>query len=290
MPAKPLAGWLRVRGMPSSNPLAQPKEWPTRDGAKHKAALAFVVLLGIACVPVGFGFAAIGRPAALKYALLLAALFLLVATFGLVTRVRPQHHDADVAITSYDGHPSTEIRYSLAAFVIQASVVACLTAFCALASLDFASAGDEVPAAPVGATVFGLAAVFFFSFFVLAALNRLRRGRIVLSEQGIHQQGRAFSSFLPWEAFAGVKAAYNGTPEILVIAYANAAWEKKQLGGLWKLDKLPPVPMIEIDTTSLAVNPNLVYHLLRFYVENPDARTELGTDASLERVRAGAFQ
>lgn len=275
--------------MPSSNRLTPPAEWPVDDGIGYKAALGFVTALGVACVPIGFGFAAIGKPAALKYALLLAALFLLSAAFGLVTRVRPQHHADDITITLRDGRPATEIRYSRAAFTIVATLVACLAIICALAALDFASA-QGVPAAPVGMVAFGLATLFFLSFFVLAALRRLERGYIVLSQQGIHQRGRAFCSFLPWEAFAGVEASYNGTPEVLVIAYANAAWQRCQLGGVWKLDKLPPVAMIEIDTTAIAVDRTLVYHLVRFYVENPTARAELGTEASLQRIRTRSFQ
>ncbi|WP_199429635.1 hypothetical protein [Qaidamihabitans albus] len=275
--------------MPSSSSLTRPPEWPAGDGARYRVALVFVVGLGIACVPVGFGFAAIGRPAALKYLLLLAALFLLTAAYGLVTRVRPPHRPGDIGITEYAGHPATEIRYSGQAFAIMAALPGCLAAICLLAAIDFARAGEDVPAAPLGTALTGLAAAFFLSFFVFLALGRLRRGRIVLAQQGIHQRGRAFSSFLPWEAFAGVKAAYNGTPEVLVIAYANVPWEKRQLGGVWKLDKLPPVPMIEIDTTALALDPNLVYHLVRFYVDNPAARVELGTGASIERARAGTF-
>ncbi|RSN37579.1 hypothetical protein DL990_00635 [Amycolatopsis sp. WAC 01416] len=269
--------------MPSSDLGERPAEWPPGDGGKYKAALVFVVLLGVACVPVGFGFVAIGKAGALKYALLLAALFLLTAVYGLVTRIRPGHRHADIAITTYDGHPATEIRYSQAAFTVLTLLMVCLTALCALGVWDFLSAGEEVPAAPVGAALMGLAALFFSSFLVFVVAGRLQRGRVVLARQGIFQRGRAFSSFLPWEAFAGAKAAYNGTPEVLVIAYTNAPWDKRRLGGIWQLDKLPPAPMIEIDTTSFALDPTVVYHLVRFYVENPAARAELGTDASLRR-------
>ncbi len=272
--------------MPSSDPLARPAEWPEGDGAKYKAALVFVVLLAVACVPVGFGFIAIGKAGAFKYSLLFAALFLLTAAFGFVTRLRPRHREEDIAITVYEGRPATEIRYSQSAFTIMALLMTCAAAICALGALDFLTATEDVPAAPVGAALCGLAAVFFLSFLVFVLAGRLQRGRVVLAPQGIFQRGRAFSSFLPWEAFAGIKAAYNGTPEVLVIAYANVAWEKRQLGGVWKLDKLPPVPMIEVDTIALAVDPNVVYQFMRFYVENPAARAELGTDASLQRVRS----
>ncbi|WP_406691981.1 hypothetical protein REH65_08285 [Saccharopolyspora sp. ID03-671] len=47
--------------------------------------------------------------------------------------------------------------------------------------------------------------------------------------------------------------------------------------------------MIEIDSIHLAVDATLVYHLVRFYVESPDAREELGTEAVLRRVLEHAF-
>ena len=56
-----------------------------------------------------------------------------------------------------------------------------------------------------------------------------------------------------------------------------------------KLDKLPPVPMTAIDCTVFAIDRNLLYHFVTFYVENPSARGELGTETSLERARTGAF-
>lgn len=276
--------------MPSSSPLAWPADWPAQNGPRCNSAFAFVVLLGVACILIGFGFVAIGKVEALKYAFLVGALFLLTAAFGFVTRIRSPRRGANLALTSHEGRPATEIPYSRAIFFIIVAMVACLAALCMLAAIDFATADDKVPAAPVGIVVSGIAAMFFLSFFALVALNRLRRGRILLSERGIYQQGRAFSSFLPWEACAGVKASYNGTPEVLVVAYANAPWQKRQLGGLWKIDTLPPVPMIEINTIDLTSDPNLIYHLMCFYVQNPTARSELGTETSLQRAHDRAFQ
>jgi len=42
-------------------------------------------------------------------------------------------------------------------------------------------------------------------------------------------------------------------------------------------------------TEQFAVHPVLLYHLLRFYQENPLARTELGTAAALQRLRGARF-
>lgn len=277
--------------MPSSSPLVRPTEWPERDSLRYRSTVVLSGLLGVAGIPVGFGFVAIGKPGGLKYGLLFAALFLLAASYAYVTRVRPKHGLGDIATSQLDGQPVTEIRYSSLAFGVLTGLMVCMTAIFLLASLDYyLSAPSGKVTAPYGATiVFGLIGLFFASFVALVALGRLRRGKLVLSQQGIHQRGWAFSSFLPWQSFAGVKAADNGGPEVLVIAYSNAAWDRRQIVRFWKIDQLPPVPMIEVHCASLAVDPNLVYWLLKFYVENPGARGELGTDAAIRRARSGAF-
>ncbi|WP_165943927.1 hypothetical protein [Saccharopolyspora karakumensis] len=47
--------------------------------------------------------------------------------------------------------------------------------------------------------------------------------------------------------------------------------------------------MIEINTIHLAVDPTLVYQLVRFYTDNQSAREELGTEAVLRRIRERSF-
>jgi hypothetical protein len=171
------------------------------------------------------------------------------------------------------------VRYSLVAFVCLVGLMCCVTAIFVLAAVDYAAGGTRGAAAVFG--VFGMGAA---TFVVLVLAGRVQRGRLMLSAEGIEQRGWAFTSFLPWEAFAGVKAAYNGRPEVLVIAYANAPWRKQQVVRSWKIDKLPPVPMIEVDTTQFAVPQEALYYLLKYYVEHPEARAELGTDAVAARL------
>ncbi|WP_142003364.1 hypothetical protein [Amycolatopsis cihanbeyliensis] len=248
----------------------------------------FILLLVLLCVPVGYGFVSIDKPSALKYVWLFAAILLLIAAFGLITRLYRPHIASDIATTTYQGRPATEIRYSMVTFAILIALVGCASAMAVLATLDYASA-DGVGGKPVVVVLCGLASLFMLSFFWLMAVGQLRRGRVVLTQQGIYQRGFTFTSFLPWESFVTVGAAYNGRPEVLAVAYRNAPWEKRQFGRPWRIDRLPPVPMIEIDLIFFALDASLVYHLVRFYVENPVARAELGTEASLERARVGAF-
>ncbi|MEB3371597.1 hypothetical protein [Saccharopolyspora mangrovi] len=269
--------------MPSSGRLEVPAEWPVENRGRFILAFGFLVVLGVLSSGVGLVAAGIAFIGATKYAVLLAGLFWLVAAFGYMTRLRPQHRGSDLRTTTVGGTAATEIRYSGAQFALINLIVACLLLCAGFAAWDYGSVGT-VPMA-----LAALAALFFASYFVLLALGRIRRGRVVLTAEGIRREGRAFESFLPWDSFVGAKPSYNGTREVLVVAYDNAPWEKRPLGGPWKLDKLPPVPMIEVDTVHLAVDPTLVFHLLRFYTENPSAREELGTDAVLRRVREQSF-
>ena len=45
---------------------------------------------------------------------------------------------------------------------------------------------------------------------------------------------------------------------------------------------------VAVKGVSLSVDPALAFHTLRYYHANPEARAELGTDAAVRRVRAGA--
>jgi hypothetical protein len=256
---------------------------------KDYSAVVLAVLLGVVSIPIGFGFVAIGKPGGLKYALLFAAILLLTAVLGYRTKSR--HGGGDIRTVRFDGKPGSEVRYSSFAFWAQVVLIALLAAVFLLAAFDFylSIPRGDVTAPQAAAIVFGLIGLGLASLPVLVAAGRLRRGKLVLSQEGIHQRGWAFSSFLPWESFAGVKAVYNGRPYVLVIAYSNAPWERRQIVKFWKVDKLPPAPMIEVNCLSMAIDPNLLYWLLKFYVENPAARAELGTEAVIQRAQSGVF-
>lgn len=276
-------------GMPSSSRLETPAEWPVESRGRFTLAFGVLLVLGALSVAVGLIAAGTGFAEATKYAVLVAGLFWFAGAFGYLTRLRPQHRLSDINTTTIGGRHATEIRYSGAQFGLINLLVVCLFLCAVFAAWDYGNIGDRAFASGGPMLLAAVAALFFGSYFVLLALGRIRRGRVILAADGIHQEGRAFESFLAWDSFAGIKPSYNGSREVLVIAYSNAPWQKRQLAGPWKLDKLPPVPMIVIDTIHLAVDPTLVYHLLRFYVENPKARDEFGTEAVLRRVQEQSF-
>ncbi|MET4613347.1 hypothetical protein ABIC28_004348 [Rhodococcus sp. PvR044] len=143
--------------------------------------------------------------------------------------------------------------------------------------------GEGFPGASV---IFGAIGLFSASYLAAVLAVRLQRGSLMLSSDGIWQRGWSFESYLPWESVAGATAVHHGFPETLVIAYSNAPWGHHYTTRLFRTDRLPLSPLIEVDTRQFAVDPVLLHHLVSYYANNSDTRAELGTDAAIACARA----
>ncbi|MFC7449668.1 hypothetical protein [Rhodococcus daqingensis] len=261
-----------------------PPEWPeARYTIREKLAMAMMVGFGVIAVLVGLAGWAGGLPAALRYCIGFACLFFLIVATGVVIR-GSEHRDADIRTVTVGALPATELRQSRRLWVLLVALMTCLTALSLGAAIEIYL---NVPSSfvPGAALVFGLFGIFLATFLVVVAARLLRPGYIRLTRDGIRQRGWSFESYLPWEAVAGAKAAYNGYRMVLVIGYANAAWERRYTTPVWRIDRLPPVPMIEVDCRKFAIDEALMFHLVTHYANNPVMRAELGTDASVERAR-----
>lgn len=84
---------------------------------------------------------------------------------------------------------------------------------------------------------------------------------------------------------AGVRALDYGYPETWVEGTTTAAWARRRTSTLFRLDRFPEAPRIEIDSRRYAVDPVLLHRILEFYTCNPSARSELGTPRAIERFR-----
>ncbi|MGC7093675.1 hypothetical protein ACPZ19_03330 [Amycolatopsis lurida] len=250
------------------------------------ASLVFVGCLGLLGVLAAFGFVAAGLAGGLRYSLVFAVMMFLTTAFGYVFQLGSRHRVA--SIVSHDDGAAVELRGSKLVFALLTGIFACLTLFFGMASADYLRAGPDVPAKQIPAALCAVAALYFGGFLVLVAIGRVRRGGVVLSPRGIHQRGWTFSSFLPWDAVvAGKAATFRGAPCVLVVASANARWDRRQHARLWKVDKLPPTPMIAINCAAFAIDRALLYHFVQFYIDHPAARAELGTERGLRRARSG---
>ncbi|TMS54645.1 hypothetical protein [Mycobacterium sp. DBP42] len=270
--------------MQSSEHQDIPAGWTdTHDGVKFH--LSAVGLSAISAFSFLFGImiAAAGNVIALKYFLLFALFTALIVAFALVSRYRRVYLSSAIRTIDRDGVPGTEIRYSGWQFTILVAFMGCGTLFCATAAIETVIYQDE--GFPGFAVVIGTLGIVFATFIAVVASARVRRGGVTLTSQGIIQRGRSFESRLDWSAIADVKAATDGHPYILMIGYANADWNRRYTTRFWRIDRLPPVPMIVFDFRQLDVGPHVLYAYVRTYADNPELRAELGTEAALSRAR-----
>lgn len=272
-------------GMQFSERSDLPDGWKTnpRD-ARYRVATIFLLALAGSSFLLGFVFSAAGTPAALKYCLLFALIITLTAGLGVAARVDRARLSSIIRTVDCNGVPKTKISYSFAQFYLLIGLMSSCSAFCIIAAAEIFMhrRGGSFPGASLAIGALG---VFFASFVISAAFGRLRRGELTLSNQGIEQRGWSFESRLEWSSIAGITPGFNGYPVVLLIAYANAGWHRRSTTRIWRIDRLPPAPMIEVDCRKFDVDCLELYGYLRYYVDTPAAREELGTEAAIERAR-----
>jgi len=259
-----------------------PGEWKRSDSHPWStvAAVALAVISG-ASLLFGVVLAAAGNPWGLLYSALFTVIMSLVAAFGVALRTRRRNLWSAIRTVSAGGSPATEVSYSSRQFALLTALMASLASTCVIGSVHLIIAQGMSVAAAL------LAGVGFISatFPVDALFGRIRRGALLLSEQGVSQRGWSFESSLTWAEIAGVRAAFNGHPVILVIGYVNAEWTPRYTTRLWRIDRLPPIHMIEVDCRRFDVYAHALHDYLAFYAENADSRTELGTAAAVARAK-----
>jgi hypothetical protein len=269
--------------MQSSNFPPIPDEWRhTNRDVQFK--LATVAILAIAAVSLGFGLvvAVAGNFTAFRYSISFAAIMSLVAAIGVA--IRAQGRDLAGVLRTAESRDSrtTEIPYSGRQFGLLVALMTCVAGTCALAAVELFVHDDRgFPGGAVFLAGFGLLCL---TFPASAATGRIRRGSLALSEQGVTQRGWSFESRLTWNEIAGVNAGFNGHPVILLIGYANSEWKPRYTTRIWRIDRLPPVPMIEIDCRKFDVDCLDLLDYVTCYVENPALRAELGSTAAVTRA------
>lgn len=253
--------------------------------------IAITVVLSIAAVSVVFGFLAgvAGDFVTLRYSLLFGLAMALAAALGAAMRRRSADLSQAVRTVDLRDERGTEVRYSSVQFWLMIALMTCCATFLISAAAEI-FAGRRATGIPGTALLLGTIGLIFLSFIVAAALGHVSRGGLVLNSHGVSQRGWSFESRLNWADIAGAKPAYNGYPVIMLVGYANADWERRYTTRLWRIDRLPPVPMIEVDCRKFDVDPTALLSFLNAYVDTPDNRAELGTPSALKRaqeVRAG---
>ncbi|MFD4181986.1 hypothetical protein, partial [Rhodococcus sp. NPDC058514] len=257
----------------SEETLERPSEWrAVRLGWRVIASLALGGTVALVTFLVGIGCVVEGWFTAAAFVYLFFLLMVLAMVFGVVIR-RTRHRGGDIRTIAVDGVAVTQIRYSAMVFHLMTAMMAVLTALTGggAIAIFLNTRGQGFPGASLIFGIFGLGCA---GYLVAVMTGRLRRGSLMLSTEGIRQRGWSFESYFPWAAVAGAKAVHYQFPETLVIAYANARWERRYTTRFFRIDRLPPVPLIEVDTFQFAVDPVLLHTLVSYNAKTPDTRSE----------------
>jgi hypothetical protein len=151
---------------------------------------------------------------------------------------------------------------------------------------------------PLNVTALLYGVVILLAALPLAALaieglrGKALRGELLISAEGIRYRMLGYDAWMEWAALQSVSIVGGDSLRIVLMGYANMAPSVQGRSWLMRPSKAVLAQAAEatvaIRGVSLSVDPALAFHTLRYYHASPDARAELGTDAAVQRVRAGA--
>ena len=253
----PPAAWLRC-------------SFCTRD----IVGLSVLSALGAGGLLVAALSVAAGRHSAAAYAVVFACMMVLLSAAGVTMRRGPRSVG-----TNLDADGATTIVGAEATLRILVGVIALAVGACAALAVQVGMSGNLAAAiVPVVLTV------ALGSFLVQRVRGRIDTGQLAFTAIGVHQRGWTFTSRLAWDDLVGVTASYGVFREILLVARPDSDWHPAPTTRVWRIDRLPPVPMIQIDCSRYRAGSIEILEFIRFYLENPLARQELGTPIAAARL------
>jgi len=265
---------------PYAPPPERPPEWPA-DSFNRRVALAigfaavfFVLALWRA------GTAAAESGAVTRFFLVLAALMGLTALFG-YTYWRPQRGAPGVRFVPAGVAGTTEVRSRRSVFGLLVAMVGCAAALAVGAAVEIFVFSSGFPWVSPVLALLGVPCV---AFVVEVLLGHIRSGSLLLGPDGVRQRGWTVESYLPWVSVAGVRADHHGYPESWVLGTPTAAWARRRTSRIFRLDRMPGEPMIEVDSRRFDIDPVLLHRVLEFYARFPEMRRELGSPRAVERI------
>ncbi|OLP01623.1 hypothetical protein BVU76_14235 [Mycolicibacterium porcinum] len=242
-----------------------------------------LTMFAVVSVLVGLVVARAGNFVALRFCLVFALWMAVMVAYSVVVRYRRTDLSTVLRPAERDGIPGTEIRSSAWQFALLIALTGCGAIFCGMASIEIFI--HQETGFPGGAVIAGGLSVFFGWFGAGLAFGRICRGGVILSSQGIVHRGWSFESRLDWSAVAGVMPSFDVYPTILIMGYTNSSCVRRYTTRLWRIERLPKTAMLQIDCRQFDVDPRDLYDYVRAYVDNPELRAELGTEAALARAR-----
>lgn len=261
-----------------TNHLPWPAEWTRPRRGPWFLAVVLFVLLGLVSVLLGFrepGLQLVGGLLMLAVALLIYA-----------QRCRPRG-GREVSVREIDdlGHAGVVLPYSGAVTAANLVMLGYLAVVGWVVVLGGLLTGGLAGSDVLVLAVFALVGLVGTVIVVEVLLGRLTRGFVALTPSGVYHRSWGVRGFLPWPAVLGVRPVQYGEPVLEFLATANApgAWHRRT--ALMARSREKGLPALRGHT--LAADPALAYHAVSFYLENPDLRPELASEAAVTRLREG---
>jgi hypothetical protein len=299
---------LRPRAEPAASGVApaqhrtrlpRPQGWPPELAGGW---IKFVLSGGVAVVLAGAGLAMlVAGPGSVRVGGAIVALFGL-GVLGALPLLRPggrrghlRQETLQVGDRQQRGvaFPYSSRRTAVALVTVSSFAVAML------AMAVFAQLLVEPGESVWTPRIIGAAGLIPFAFVAYRAARRGfgRRWRLVLTPPAVVLAQGPATMVVPWGSIETVKALATTLwvrgGRIREPLVGLAVSDRGAVQGATTLDRAVMAldrtvgADISLPVRSLAVDPALLYHALRYYHQRPEARAELATEAGLERLRRG---
>lgn len=269
--------------MRSSEQLSLPDGWRPVSRALLLLAVCspvLVVLLLRSALPT------IGTPAwAAGGAALAGSLLVLIGSYGLI---RAQWRSFGIRSFDIDEKAGvTRVRYSREVVVLRMAAMAATAALFGLLGI----LAVRYSAVPVGILMFGFG-LGFLGWLVAWWARGVRVGELLLGPTEVTVRVDSDDLVARWADVYWMHT-WDATQR-------GATWRRIDIGARevrgwtepderWWAEHRSSMPSVEVRCDRIDVDSLLLYSWLKFYVDNPDARGELGTPASLARAQTADF-
>lgn len=142
------------------------------------------------------------------------------------------------------------------------------------------------PPGAISVIVLTVAGLYCLWVVLEIAVGRLARGSVLLSPQGVQHRSLTFGHFVPWSAMQRISAVDGSSPLIVARVFAAEHARVRRTSRVGRQQEFQLLPDLVVRGRSLAVDPAVLYHALRYYHARPEARAELATELGLQRIRS----
>jgi hypothetical protein len=131
-------------------------------------------------------------------------------------------------------------------------------------------------------------ALFCLWLFAEFTTGRIVKGYLMLTPGGIYHRSHTFEHFVPWDTVFDVSAVELHSGQFIAVKVLPSEDTRvRRTHWIGKQEEFRLLPLLVVRARSLAADPAVAYHALRYYFAHPEAREELLMPAGEQRIRTG---